>query len=92
MKEYKFNVGDQMVWHENYDRLDRDGNTVMRCTVCARILGDNPYIVEVVDGGNLAPIGVNDENDPGYMGCWPIGNECAKTFSPELLLKSNWTN
>jgi hypothetical protein len=25
--------------------------------------------------------------DAGYMGCYAIGNECAKSFAPNLLFK-----
>jgi hypothetical protein len=84
MKEYKFNAGDGMFWHDNYGNNDKQGNPIERCTICARKLGENPVFVEVHNGGDLVEFGKGIQ-DGGYMGCWPIGSECAKQFSPELI-------
>jgi hypothetical protein len=84
MKEYKFNAGDGMFWHDNYGNNDKQGNPIERCTICARKLGENPVFVEVHNGGDLVEFG-KGIHDGGYMGCWPIGSECAKQFSPELI-------
>ena len=89
MTTYQFNAGDGMVWHDNYDKCDKDGNTVDRCCLCARKLGENPYYVEVHNGGDLAIWG-KAVHDSGYMGCWAIGSECAKKFAPELIGNLTW--
>jgi hypothetical protein len=59
------------------------------CVQCGRKVGANPWYVEVIDGGYIrrqdgTPA---DQNDAGYMGCWAVGNECAKAFAPDLLFK-----
>jgi len=89
-KTYEFNAGDPMHWHPDYDNYDVNGKQVDRCTICARILGKNQFYVEVHNGGDLAAVGTADEYDAGYMGCWPIGSECAKKFAPELVRQ--WEN
>ena len=83
-KEYTYNAGDGMFWNENYDACDKNGVQIERCTICARKLGANPFFVEVHNGGDLVEFG-KAVHDSGYMGCWPIGSECAKKFSPELI-------
>ena len=59
------------------------------CVQCGRLVGSNPWMVEVTNGGyiRLQDGTEADNNDPGYMGCWPVGNECAKAFEPNLLFK-----
>jgi hypothetical protein len=59
------------------------------CVQCGRKTGNNPWMVEVVFGGEIRlQDGTEaDIDDPGYMGWWPVGNECAKAFAPNLLKK-----
>ena len=58
------------------------------CVECGRTCGNNPWFIEVIDGGIVATNpGLNDLNDSGYMGCWAVGNECAKKFNKESLFK-----
>jgi hypothetical protein len=83
-KQYTYNAGDGMFWNENYDATDKNGIQIERCTICARKLGANPVFVEVHNGGDLVEFGKGIQ-DGGYMGCWPVGSECAKKFSPELI-------
>jgi hypothetical protein len=66
------------------------GATEDYCIQCGRKVGANPWMVEVINGGDIRlqdGTEHNIENDRGYMGCWPIGNECAKAFAPNLLFK-----
>jgi len=61
------------------------------CVQCGRKVGADAWHVEVIDGGfiRLQDGTEADQNDAGYMGCWPVGNECAKKFAPSLLFKMN---
>jgi len=82
---YELNAGDAMSWH---DKVFTD-TSVDRCSVCGRKVSGNELFVEVHDGGNLVEFGKGDVHSAGYMGCWAVGTECAKKFSPELLGKIN---
>jgi hypothetical protein len=60
------------------------------CVQCGRKVGANAWYVEVIDGGSIRLQDGTEHNvaaDAGYMGCWPVGNECAKKFAPNLLFK-----
>jgi hypothetical protein len=66
------------------------GATEDYCVQCGRKVGANPWFVEVIDGGSIRlQDGTEHDiaNDRGYMGCWAVGNECAKSFAPNLLFK-----
>jgi hypothetical protein len=65
------------------------GATEDYCVQCGRKVGANPWFVEVIDGGSIRlQDGTEaDMTDAGYMGCYAIGNECAKSFAPNLLFK-----
>lgn len=69
-----------MVWAKN--RQPGDGPT---CAACGRRLGKRYLIIEVIDGGaHVAPRGsACDENDPGYMGYFPVGHDCARKYFPD---------
>lgn len=60
------------------------------CVQCGRLVGKNPWLVECINGGTIRlQDGTEaDTNHPGYMGWWPVGNECAKAFEPNLLFKA----
>jgi len=83
-KTYEYTAGSQMFWSE---KLDNVRATEEHCTLCARKLGKNFLMVEVHNGGDLVAKGFAVE-DSGYMGAWPVGSECAKKFSPELLTQT----
>jgi hypothetical protein len=65
------------------------GATEDYCIQCGRKVGANPWMVEVINGGDIRlQDGTEAIHDGGYMGWWPIGNECAKSFAPNLLFKA----
>lgn len=59
------------------------------CVQCGRKVGADAWYVEVIDGGDIRmQDGTEaDMSDAGYMGCWPVGNECAKKFDSKVLFK-----
>ncbi len=64
------------------------------CVQCGRTVGNDPWYVECINGGSEiriqtgVPYELCSDYDPSsYMGCWPVGNECAKSFAPNLLFK-----
>lgn len=58
------------------------------CVECGRVCGNNPWFIEVIEGGLVATNpNSNDVTDSGYMGFWPVGNECAKKFNKRSLFK-----
>lgn len=62
-----------------------------RCVHCGRKVSEsNGTWVEFVSGGGevQVPFGTADQNDPGYMGIWPVGATCAKKLGiPTSALK-----
>lgn len=82
----KINAGEQPNFAEPKANV---GWTDKFCVQCGRKTGDNPWMVEVVFGGEIRlQDGTEaDMDDSGYMGWWPVGNECAKAFAPNLLKK-----
>jgi hypothetical protein len=66
------------------------GSTDNYCIQCGRKVGADAWYVEVIDGGYIR---LQDgskydvASDAGYMGCYAVGNECAKKFAPNLLIK-----
>lgn len=78
----EFNAGDPAPFHEG---IHKDG--AERCVVCGRKVGKKSYLVEVIDGGDIREQDGTeaDTEDAGYMGCWPVGSECAKKFAPNIL-------
>jgi hypothetical protein len=63
-----------------------DGTENGHCEVCGRRLRDGRLFVEVVDGGSVhdPATGPADVHDPGYLGFFPVGPECAKRFEPGI--------
>lgn len=83
----QFKAGDSAPFAEGHDNHP-DG--VYGCILCGRKVGKNPWWVEVVEGGYLrAQDGteVDEDTDPGYMGFWTVGSECAKKVDPVVLVK-----
>jgi hypothetical protein len=65
------------------------------CVQCGRKVGKNSWFVEVINGGDIRLQDGTEydiSSDPGYMGCWAVGNECAKSFAPNLLFKMKGGN
>jgi hypothetical protein len=59
------------------------------CVQCGRKVGADAWYVEMINGGEIRlQDGTEAVQDAGYMGWWPVGNECAKKFAPGLLFKS----
>jgi hypothetical protein len=82
----KIQAGDQPNFVEPKANV---GATENYCVQCGRKVGANAWYVEVIDGGfiRLQDGTEADMTDAGYMGCYAIGNECAKLFAPNLLFK-----
>jgi hypothetical protein len=60
------------------------------CVQCGRKVGADAWHVEIIKGGEIRLQDGTEHDvaaDDGYMGCWPVGNECAKKFAPNLLFK-----
>jgi hypothetical protein len=67
-------------YHEN-DQKNRSNDA--GCAICGKVVV-KPYkhTATVVGGGDwaLTQAEVDDVNDPGYMGLWPIGPACHKKY------------
>ena len=51
------------------------------CAICGKSIKHPwPHQAIVINGGSNWGDLNSDENDPGYMGCWPIGNNCHKKY------------
>ena len=59
------------------------------CVQCGRKVGEDPWWVEVIEGGEIREQDGSeaDYTDAGYMGHFPVGNECAKKFAKNILFK-----
>lgn len=69
------------------------------CVQCGRKVGADAWYVECINGGNEiriqtgVPYELCSDYDPAsYMGFWAVGNECAKNFGPNLLIKKAQVN
>jgi hypothetical protein len=82
----KIQAGDQPNFVEPKSNVGYNDNY---CVQCGRKVGADAWYVEVIEGGyiRLQDGSKADMNDAGYMGCYAIGNECAKKFAPNLLFK-----
>jgi len=92
MEKQVINASDGVNFAEPKSNINR---TDSFCVQCGRKVGANPWFVECINGGSEIRIqnGKPVETDTnyqaaGYMGWWPVGNECAKTFAPNLLFKA----
>jgi hypothetical protein len=57
----------------------RDGATP--CAICGRGVNEPwPFTAIVVDGGAHWGTDNDPTDDPGYMGCWPIGADCHRRY------------
>lgn len=71
-------------YHENAQRTGGEEP----CVLCGRAIKDTataPYAI-VVDGGDRFALAneTPNEKDPGFMGGYPVGPECAKKLKPAL--------
>lgn len=84
---YKYEIGSHLSFNEKacQNLQDKDGNSIERCTLCARKIGSNPFYVETMYGAEIVAFGTGDQRDAGYSGCFPVGSECAKHITPEAL-------
>jgi len=83
----KIQAGDQPNFSEPKSNVGWDDTY---CVQCGRKVGANPWYVEVIEGGSIRLQNGSEydvQSDAGYMGCWAVGNECAKAFAPNLLFK-----
>jgi hypothetical protein len=83
----KIQAGDQVNFAEPKSNV---GDKDSFCVQCGRKVGADAWYVEMIDGGHIRLQDGTEhdvENDRGYMGWWPVGNECAKKFAPGLLFK-----
>lgn len=82
----KIQAGEGLNFAEPKSNVGLDDNY---CVQCGRKVGADAWYVEVINGGDirLQDGSEADMNDAGYMGCYPVGNECAKQFAPNLLIK-----
>lgn len=64
-----------MKWAENQTH-----DATLRCACCDRLLKGSHRWVEVVNGGSdvAVPGSDPDVQDAGYMGCFPVGETCAR--------------
>lgn len=85
----KLTAGDSVNFADPKENVGRDDDY---CVQCGRKMGKNGWFVEIINGGEIRlQDGTEHDiaNDAGYMGCWPVGNECAKGFDPKVLFKRN---
>jgi uncharacterized membrane protein len=83
---YKYNAGDAAKFSEKY--LQSNGD---RCIECGKAVGENSYLVEVINGGDLrAQDGTEAVHDAGYMAFYPVGSTCKNKFNPELLVTASY--
>jgi hypothetical protein len=72
----------EMVWTDKNVSTEKP-----YCVCCGKLLkGDNNRMVEVVGGGSHAvrPGAKADAGDPGYMGFYDVGPDCAKKYLPNF--------
>ena len=75
-------------YHRNSERCKDDENP---CVICGRpVKKDGAKYLEVFDGGRQFSDGHADQNDAGYMGCFPIGSDCLREHSELKDLVIQW--
>jgi hypothetical protein len=70
---------------EYASNLRRTRGEAQPCVVCGRPVQRPTHLVECVDGGTDKCVepGTADPRDPGYMGLFPVGEDCLRKY-PEL--------
>lgn len=77
---------------EEYNKRigDHGVDPLTHCCVCAKRLpkkrhDDKGIWLIMCEGGtHMAKIGTEDANDPGFMGEYAVGSDCAKKFAAKL--------
>jgi len=86
--ENKIKAGDSVNFAEPKDNVTFLNDY---CVQCGRKVGNYPWRVEIINGGEIAANpGHNDTTDVGYMGTFAVGNECARAFDSKVIFKENW--
>lgn len=75
------------MWGEKFHKSGADASDwsdYEPCQCCGRKVGKNPLYAIVVGGGSSLCLPADaaefEKHDGGWMGCYPIGSECAKMF------------
>jgi len=75
------------MWGEKFHKSGADNSDwsdYEPCQCCGRKVGKNPLYAIVVGGGSSLCLPADatefEKHDGGWMGCYPIGSECAKKF------------
>ena len=76
----KLTYGDYINWAEP----KQPGNH-SSCVQCGRKVGKKSYMVHVSTSGTI----IHLASEASSQGFWPVGSECAKAFSPDVLYLSN---
>jgi len=84
-KVYTFNAGDDAFSIHDKCFISDEKE---RCALCGKVVSATAVQIELHNGGQFVQYGKGIQ-DGGYLGCWLIGSECAKKFSPELLSSNN---
>lgn len=73
---------------------EKYGHNQNQCICCAKPIKDisNSYWIHMNEGGDVLNNSINEstcEELTGYrtMGCFPVGNECAKRFKKDFKFK-----
>ena len=83
----KLSAGDSVNFAEPKDNVGRNDDA---CVQCGRKVGKNGWWVEIINGGEIRlQDGTEAVYDGGYMGCWAVGSECAKSFDSQVLFKKD---
>jgi hypothetical protein len=76
VKPFEGKNSDQQRWSDEDIKLRSTA-----CAICGKPVRDPwPHTAVVVAGGDAWGDLNSDENDRGYMGCWPIGRDCYRRF------------
>lgn len=61
-----------------HDNSGRCPTGTLSCAICGKPvkLHTHQHWAVVIDGGSNWGDADSDENDGGYMGAWPVGNDC----------------
>lgn len=65
---------------KNYHKNASKVGELAPCAICGKPVRNKAHAAVVVDGGGDWGDERSDQNDPGYMGCYPVGPDCHKRF------------
>lgn len=69
---------DHKHYHRNSDSADNP------CVICGKDTPNPVAMIQVIDGGALIGPPEPQEDDPGYMGYFPIGSTCWRKNAKQL--------